>query len=104
MGQEIIRVPSSFLTNFDTLDRRLEVFLTEEDDRYYVTKFWDEINEPDGGTTSVDFPIIRFADVLLMYAECENEINNGPTAEAYSAVNLVRARARQALVNEGTRS
>jgi len=93
-------IPSSFLTNFDTLDRRLEVFLTEEDDRYYVTKFWDEINESDGGTTSVDFPIIRFADILLMYAECENEINNGPTAEAYSAVNLVRARARQALVNE----
>ena len=60
-------IPSSFLTNFDTLDRRLEVFLTEEDDRYYVTKFWDEINESDGGTTSVDFPIIRFADILLMY-------------------------------------
>ena len=99
-GSGDYKVPSSFLADYDTLDRRLEVFLKEEEGSYYVTKFWDEINEPDGGPTSVDFPIIRFADVLLMYAECENEMNNGPTTEAYSAINLVRARARQALVDE----
>lgn len=36
---------------------------------------------------------IRYADVLLMFAESENEIS-GPTDEAYDAINLVRARAR----------
>lgn len=35
--------------------------------------------------------IIRYSDVLLMYAEAENEIN-GPTATAYSAINSVRRR------------
>ncbi len=35
--------------------------------------------------------IIRYADVLLMYAEAENELN-GPTASAYLAVNQVRRR------------
>lgn len=35
--------------------------------------------------------IIRYSDVLLMYAEAENEIN-GPTATAYTAVNQVRRR------------
>lgn len=35
--------------------------------------------------------VMRYSDVLLMYAEAENEVN-GP-AEAYSAINLVRARA-----------
>lgn len=35
--------------------------------------------------------IIRYADVLLMYAEAENEIN-GPTASAYTAINRVRRR------------
>ncbi|MEO9511235.1 MAG: RagB/SusD family nutrient uptake outer membrane protein [Flavobacteriaceae bacterium] len=35
--------------------------------------------------------IIRFADVLLMYAEAENEVN-GPTAAAYASINRVRAR------------
>jgi hypothetical protein len=35
--------------------------------------------------------IIRYADVLLMLAEAENEIN-GPTATAYNAINMVRRR------------
>lgn len=39
-----------------------------------------------------DFPIIRFADVLLMFAEAENEAA-GPNTEVYEAVNRVRNRA-----------
>jgi starch-binding outer membrane protein, SusD/RagB family len=35
--------------------------------------------------------ILRYADVLLMYAEAENELN-GPTTSAYNAVNMVRRR------------
>lgn len=42
---------------------------------------------------AVNWPLIRFADVLLMYAEADNELNNGPTPEAISAYEEVRARA-----------
>jgi hypothetical protein len=35
--------------------------------------------------------IIRYSDVLLMFAEAENELN-GPTAAAYNAINQVRRR------------
>lgn len=35
--------------------------------------------------------ILRYSDVLLMYAEAENELN-GPTVSAYNAVNQVRRR------------
>ena len=35
--------------------------------------------------------ILRYSDVLLMFAEAENEIN-GPTAGAYNAINMVRRR------------
>lgn len=35
--------------------------------------------------------ILRYSDVMLMFAEAENEIN-GPTAGAYNAVNQVRRR------------
>lgn len=35
--------------------------------------------------------IIRYSDVLLMFAEAENELN-GPTASAYNAINQVRRR------------
>lgn len=40
----------------------------------------------------VNWPIIRFSDVLLMFAETENEINHGPTAAAISAFEEVRKR------------
>lgn len=39
----------------------------------------------------LDWQIIRYADVLLMFAEAENELN-GPTAAAYNAINMVRRR------------
>lgn len=39
--------------------------------------------------TPTNFPLLRYSDVLLMYAEAENELNNGPTPEAYAAVNQV---------------
>ena len=41
----------------------------------------------------VNWPLIRFSDVLLMFAEAENEINNGPTAQARTAFEQVRTRA-----------
>ena len=40
-----------------------------------------------------NWPIIRFSDVLLMFAETENEINAGPTVAAKSAFEEVRKRA-----------
>lgn len=40
-----------------------------------------------------NWSLIRFSDVLLMYAEAVNEINNGPTAAAISAFEEVRKRA-----------
>ena len=43
--------------------------------------------------TSINFPILRYADVLLMKAEAENEVNNGPLQADYDAVNQVRRRA-----------
>lgn len=42
--------------------------------------------------TPQNYPIIRFSDVLLMFAEAENEINDGPTQDAYDAINRVRRR------------
>jgi starch-binding outer membrane protein, SusD/RagB family len=41
----------------------------------------------------VNWPIFRYSDVLLMFAEADNEINNGPTPAAKSAFEQVRTRA-----------
>ena len=43
--------------------------------------------------TGVNFPLMRYADIILMYAETENEINNGPTPAAKEALSLIRKRA-----------
>lgn len=41
----------------------------------------------------VNFPILRYSDILLMFAEAENQLNGGPTQDAYDAINKVRERA-----------
>ncbi len=43
--------------------------------------------------SSINFPVMRYSDVLLMIAECANEVNGGPTQEAVDALNEVRTRA-----------
>ncbi len=42
--------------------------------------------------TTINFPILRYSDVLLMYAEASNELE-GPTQAAYDCVEKVRSRA-----------
>ncbi|MEG2333501.1 RagB/SusD family nutrient uptake outer membrane protein [Chryseobacterium sp.] len=42
---------------------------------------------------NLNIPIIRYADVLLMYAETQNYLNNGPTPAAIAALQQVRNRA-----------
>jgi hypothetical protein len=41
---------------------------------------------------ALNWPMIRYSDILLMFAEASNEINNGPDAAAYNAINMVRRR------------
>ncbi len=41
----------------------------------------------------IDWPLIRYADILLMFAEADNELHNGPSQEAVNAVLSVRQRA-----------
>ncbi|WP_375435611.1 RagB/SusD family nutrient uptake outer membrane protein [uncultured Hymenobacter sp.] len=48
----------------------------------------------DRGVTraNFNFPLLRYADVLLIFAEAANEVNGGPTAPAREAVNQIRRR------------
>ena len=51
-----------------------------------------ELPDADFKSSSFDYPVFRYADVLLLLAEAENEVN-GPTPLAYAAINQVRERA-----------
>lgn len=59
------------------------------------SKLWNNngLGKTTTSETGINFAYIRYADVLLMFAEAENEINNGPTAEAINALATVRSRA-----------
>ena len=61
----------------------------------YLNKFVDYSLSPLNNQTisGINFPVIRYAEVLLLNAEVLNELNGGPTPDAYSAINQVRTRA-----------
>lgn len=44
-------------------------------------------------TWNINWPVIRYTDVLLMYAETLNEIGYSPDGEAFEIINRVRTRA-----------
>lgn len=60
------------------------------DNKAYVTKF-SSVSDPTLGNSDAFYPLLRYAEVLLMYAEAENEINPG-SANAYAKLNQVRNR------------
>lgn len=66
-------------------------FITGYDKRYVFTrKFWDKhmVDKLDSGC---DYIIYRYADILLMYAEAQNELNRPDEALKY--LKLIRNRA-----------
>ncbi|HEX2974373.1 MAG TPA: RagB/SusD family nutrient uptake outer membrane protein, partial [Bacteroidales bacterium] len=63
---------------------------------YFLTKYLDDrIDHRDGGTTSMNFIMMRYAEVLLNYAEAVNEATDSPDAreKAVAKLNQIRARA-----------
>ncbi|MBN7811072.1 RagB/SusD family nutrient uptake outer membrane protein [Algoriphagus sp. H41] len=62
---------------------------------YYIFKHFDEVAQTSTTSSSMNWPILRYAEVLLIFAEASNEAN-GPNAEAYAAVNQIRSRAQLA--------
>jgi starch-binding outer membrane protein, SusD/RagB family len=91
--------------SFEPGDRRKKSFITgsavlsprtgnivNTNGKIYMTKFQDnDLTTPHNHDNN--WPFIRFADVLLIYAEALNKQNNGSTPEALNAINRVRNRA-----------
>lgn len=109
-GNSSVNPLSTYLYLFDSTDQRRDVTLA----LYFtntngtrvgqaITNMTDGKYRRDWITNPVISPtdavqyfglkwqILRYSDVLLMFAEAENEIN-GPTAAAYNAINMVRRR------------
>jgi hypothetical protein len=59
----------------------------------FLNKYWDPSVGSQLSESAANVHIIRFAEVLLIASEAENEANSGPSANAYTYVNQVRTRA-----------
>lgn len=61
--------------------------------RYYPRKWWPEvISASSSGTALVNYIYFRYGEILLNYAEAQNEAA-GPDVSVYNTVNQIRARA-----------
>ena len=61
--------------------------------KYDLTKYVAQDKQlKDGNYSNANWYVMRYADVLLLHAEAQNEINDGPTEAAYQAINMVRRR------------
>lgn len=79
-----------FFTKFtNESDRSKEVDLGG----YFIYKHFDNVAQTSSANSDLNWSVIRYADVLLMYAEASNEVA-GPSAKAYEAVNAIRTRAQ----------
>lgn len=106
-GGGVFMLPTYFYA-FDSIDTRLKVtigeyqvnannnkqprVLTQLTDGKY-RRDWRVPILATGLNLGYNWSLIRFSDVLLMFAEAENEISNGPTAAATAAFEEVRRRA-----------
>jgi hypothetical protein len=67
---------------------------TNDNSSQYIAWQTKYFNATDRSQTKTDvpWPVLRFADVLLIYAEAANEANGAPTQDALDALNRVRVR------------
>jgi len=110
-GSNYMAMPPTYVYSFDHEDKRFEVtcgfyeinsdfvkqLVSTGNIRISQAK-WSRhyLENPPGPSTSkgtgINWPMMRYADVLLMFAEADNELS-GPTAEAQETFKRVRRRA-----------
>lgn len=122
-GEVGTTVPAAtFLTSYEAGDKRTEekgfyfknYFLgggTGDPialNRFYVYKHFDAVANgapppglPGTGNSGLNYPLIRYAEVLLVYAEAQNE-SGGPNIDAYNALKAIRDRANLVTPDIGT--
>ncbi|MBD8490590.1 RagB/SusD family nutrient uptake outer membrane protein [Echinicola sp. CAU 1574] len=109
-GNNYMAIPPTYYLSFDTTDIRRDVTcslykINPSFEQEFVNGGLDIgqgkwsrhfLDTPPGASsakgTGINWPMMRYPDVLLMFAEAENELN-GPTAEAQEALKRVRRRA-----------
>ncbi len=109
-GSQMMAMPT-FYFEFDEGDQRRDVsvcnyalILNKAGDKFRMNTYagmgvgkyrinWKSEIGASSSRRDINWPILRYSDVLLMYAEALNELNGHPTDEAIKAIEKVRMRA-----------
>jgi hypothetical protein len=105
-----LKTLSAFYDSFHPDDQRRQAIITEYEDisgkiiklgtdDVRSFKFKEDLSAT-AENMGNDFPVIRYADILLSRAEALNELN-GPNQESIDLINAVRAKAGVPLLNNG---
>ena len=60
--------------------------------KWDIDKYMESVPFVNNDKSTVNWYVLRYADVLLLYAEALNEWKGGPTTDAYAAIEKVRKR------------
>ncbi|MDR1865384.1 MAG: RagB/SusD family nutrient uptake outer membrane protein [Bacteroidales bacterium] len=111
---DALHIEGGLFASFNDFDKRKKVtFVTEmispSDGQLYtleiphIHKYYDPAAVGDQyNSSSKNLPVIRYAELLLIYAEALNEENSAPTDEAYAAIDRVRVRAGLPKLKDGS--
>ena len=101
---DALHVAGGLYASYSSTDKRRDITFVSQmvsptDGKTYkftpphLHKYYDQSVVGNQGQSSKNLPIIRYAEVLLIYAEAKSEANNGPTDSAFWAIDKVRTRA-----------
>ena len=102
-GWGLMNIEDKVYPSFSPNDGRLATTFadpTPGQTTYYAGK-WRDIKGVSVDGHGNNYIVYRYADLLLILAEASNNVNGGPGAEAYDAINLVRKRAQLPDVTPG---
>lgn len=89
-GDKRIAEKQFYFTNYTSNANREEIV---EFGGYYIYKFFDEEAHLRTAKSGMNQPLMRYADILLQYAEAQNEADGAPSDAAYTCINKIRQRA-----------
>jgi hypothetical protein len=119
-GGSEIRILPTYLASFNALDVRRDVTCADFEidatgSRVVRDKVWEYTQgkwrtwwatyKSTSGYSGINHILLRYSDVLLMFAEADSWLANGPTADAIAALKQVRKRAfkgNEALIDAET--
>ena len=111
-----LAISPDLMNSYDSTDVRFNAtidtsYVQVGDSTVGHTPFYHKFIDPNAASSVVshydwpdNFPLLRYADVLMMYAQILNDQNGAPPAEAVSILNRIRERAGLSDIHPATKA